>query len=139
MQAGALLFCHRDVEAEQNCGGGVDGHGGGDFFKRDAVEQRLHVFERVDGHADFADFAEGERMIGVKADLRGKIERHGEAGLAFAQKVAIAAVGFDGGAEAGVLTHGPEAAAIHRGIDAARVGKFTRITESGFGIPRAKI
>ena len=66
-----MFFCHRNVQTEQDGGGRIDGHGSGDLFERDAVEQRLHVFERIDGHADFADFAEGKSMVGVEADLRG--------------------------------------------------------------------
>ena len=84
-EVGALFFGDGDVEAEQNRGGGVDGHRGGDFFERDAVEKSFHVFERIDGDADFADFAESERMVGVHADLRGEIEGDGEAGLALAR------------------------------------------------------
>ena len=54
-----------DVEREQDGGGGVDGHRGGDLFKGDAVEEPLHVFDGIDGDADFADFAEGEGVVGV--------------------------------------------------------------------------
>src|SRR6266704_2090512 len=135
LQGGALPFGDRNVEAEQDGSCGVDGHGGGDFFERDTVEERLHIFEGVDGDANFTDFAEGERMIRIHADLRGEIEGDGEPGLSLAQKIAIALVGFDGGAEAGVLAHGPEAAAVHGGIDAAGERKFAGITEGGFGIP----
>ena len=68
-------------------------------------------------------------MVGVQADLRWKIEGYGEAGLAFAEEVAVALVGFDGGAEAGVLAHGPEAAAVHGGVDAAGVGEFAGVAD----------
>src|SRR5260370_15772250 len=122
LQAGALPFRNGYVEAEEDGGGGVDGHGSGNFFERDGVEKSFHVFEGVDGDADFADFAEGERMVGVHANLRGEIEGYGKAGLALAQEIAIALVGFEGGAEAGVLAHGPEAAAVHPGADAACYG-----------------
>ena len=70
-EIGALFFGDGDVEAEEDGGGGVDGHGGGDFFERDIIEESFHVFERIDGYADFADFAESERVVGVHADLRG--------------------------------------------------------------------
>src|SRR3712207_7449271 len=33
-----------------------------DFAERDAVEEPLHVFERVDCDADLADLASGERV-----------------------------------------------------------------------------
>ena len=51
-EAGALFFGDGDVEAKKNRGGGVDGHGSGDFFERNAVEKNFHVFEGIDGHAD---------------------------------------------------------------------------------------
>src|SRR6267143_5152708 len=89
LQAGALPFRNCHIETEQDCGGGVDGHGRGDFFQGDAVEERLHVFEEVNGNADFTDFAEGQRMVGIHAYLRGQIESDGKTGLALAQEVAI--------------------------------------------------
>jgi hypothetical protein len=135
-EVGALFFGDGDVEGEEDGGGGVDGHGGGDFFEGDAVEKSFHVFEGIDGDADFADFAEGERMVGVEADLGGEIEGDGEAGLAFAEEIAVALIGFDGGAEAGVLAHGPEAAAVHGGIDAAGERKFAGEGDGGFRVGR---
>src|ERR1700676_5558570 len=77
-------------------------------------------------------------MIRVHADLRGQIESYGKTGLAFAEQIAVALVGFDSGAEAGVLAHGPEAAAVHGGIDAAGVREFAGVAESGVGIPVAE-
>ena len=40
------------------------------------------------------------------------------------EQVAIALVGFFGAGEAGILAHGPEAAAVHGGLDAAGEGIF---------------
>ena len=78
-------------------------------------------------------------MVGVHANLRGEIEGYGEAGLAFAEQIAIALVGFDGGAEARVLAHGPEAAAVHRWIDAAGVGEFAGVADGRFWIRGGEI
>jgi hypothetical protein len=39
------------------------------------LEQRLHVGDRVDGNAGFADFAARLRCVGIVAELRRKIER----------------------------------------------------------------
>ena len=139
LQAGALALGNRDVETEKDGGSGVDGHGSRNFFERDAVEKRFHVFEGVDGNADFADFTKGESVIGIHADLGRKIEGDGEASLTFAEEIAITLVGFDCGAKAGVLAHGPEAAAVHGGIDAASEGEFAGITENGFGIPVGEV
>ncbi len=77
-QIRALLLRHGDVQRQQNRGGRVDGHRSRDAFERNAVEERLHVFERINRDADFADFALRERMIGIHADLRGQIERDGK-------------------------------------------------------------
>jgi len=71
--------------------------------------------------------------------LRGEVEGDGEAGLAFAQKIAVALIGFDGGAEAGILAHGPQTAAVHGGINAAGKREFARIAESRFGVPAGEI
>ena len=48
-------------------------------------------------------------MIGIHAHLGREIEGDREAGDALRQQVAIAAIALFGGAEAGVLAHGPEA------------------------------
>ena len=69
-------------------------------------------------------------MVGVHAHLRGEIEGHRKSGGALRKQVAIALVAFFGGAEAGVLAHGPETAAIHVGIDAARVGELAGLADS---------
>ena len=74
-------------------------------------------------------------MIGIHADLRGQIECHGEAFAALREQIAVALVGFDGAAEAGVLPHGPQPAAIHGGINAASEGEFAGIAEIALGVP----
>ena len=76
-QAGALLFCNRDIQAKKNRGGGVDGHRSGNVFERNSVEKRLHVFQRINRHADFSDFAKRQRVIGIHADLCRQIESDG--------------------------------------------------------------
>ena len=64
------------------------------MLERNAVEQRLHVLERIDGHADLAHLAERERMIGIHADLRGQIEGDRKARLPLRKQVAVALIGF---------------------------------------------
>ena len=41
----------------------------------DAVEEHEHVVERVDRHAQPADFAEARGSIAVEAHQRGQVER----------------------------------------------------------------
>ena len=83
-----------------------------------------HVVDRVDGHADLADFALGERMVGVVAHLRRQIERDAQSVDALGEQVAVAGVRLGGGAEPGVLAHRPQPAAVHGRLDAAREGKL---------------
>ena len=92
-------------------------------------KRRAHVVEGGDGDADAADFAEGSGVVGVHAELGGEVEGDGEAGGAACEEEAVAAVGFFGGGEAGVLAHGPAAGAVHGGVDAAGVGELAGIGE----------
>ena len=80
-EIGALLSGDGDVERQQDRGGGVDGHRGGDTFERDAVEERAHVVEAADRDADLADLALRHRVVGVVAHLRRQVEGDREAGL----------------------------------------------------------
>ncbi len=66
-----------DVEREQDAGGGVDGHRGGDGVERDVGEEALHILDGIDGDADLADFPDGHGVVGVIADLGGEIEGYG--------------------------------------------------------------
>ncbi len=133
---GAAAPGRGDVEREQDAGGRVDGHRGGDGVERDALEEALHVFDGVDGDADLADFAEGHGVVGVVADLGGEIEGDGEAGGAVGEEEFVAAVGLLGVAHAGVLAHGPEAAAVHGGLDAAGVGVLAGVAEVAVRVER---
>jgi hypothetical protein len=74
-------------------------------------------------------------VVGIQSDLRGEIEGDGEAVNALRQEIAVALIRLDGGAEARVLPRGPEAAAVHRGIDAAGKRGLARVTELGFRVP----
>jgi hypothetical protein len=58
----------------------VDRHRGVHLLERDAVEQRAHVAEMADGHADLADFARA-RVVGIVAGLGRQVEGDGKAGL----------------------------------------------------------
>ena len=90
-----------------------------------------HVLDRVDGDADAADLAAGERVIGVVAHLRRQIERHAQSAHTLLQQVAIPPVRLGGRAKPGVLPHRPQPPAVHGGLDAARKGELTRIADLG--------
>ncbi len=102
-------------------------------------EENFHVCEGADGHAAFADFAFGERVVGVVAHQRGQVKGSGEAGLPLREEITEALVGIFRGAEAGELAHGPKAAAVHGGMNAARVGRVTGEAELAIRVPVRKI
>ncbi len=66
----ALAASDSDIEREQDRRRGIDRHRGRNLRQFDAIEQALHVFDGVDGDADFADFSDGEGVVGIEADLR---------------------------------------------------------------------
>ena len=57
------------------------------------------------------------------------VERGGEAGLPVVEQVVEALVGLLGGAEAGELPHRPQAAAVHRRVDAAGERELARVAD----------
>ena len=117
----ALLLCHCDVHREQDGSRGIDRHGRGDLAEVDLVKEDFHVSERVDRDADLADFAFGNRIIGIITDLRRQIECTRKARRTVFNQHAIALVRLLCRGEACVHAHRPEAAAIHRRLNAARV------------------
>ena len=125
----ALLLGNGDVHRQKHGSRGVDRHGRRDLAEIDLVEESLHVSERINRHADLADLAFGDRVVGVVADLRRQIEGAREARRARRDQHAVALVGLFGRGEAGVHAHRPEAAAIHRRLHATRVGKLARNAE----------
>ena len=94
----------------------------------------MHVLDGIDRDSDFADFACGERVVRVQADLRGKIEGYGQARSAVGQQVLVTFVGFFGVAHAGVLAHRPEASAIHGWLDTTGEGILARVSDIRFRI-----
>ena len=73
-----------------------------------------------------------QRMVGIEADLRGQIEGDRKSGGAVGQQILVAFVRFLGVAHAGVLAHGPQAAAVHGGLHAAGEGIFAGISDFAF-------
>ena len=128
-QAHTLPPRDRDVQRQQDDRSRVDRHRRRDAIERNAVEQRRHVVDRVDRDADPPHFALRERVVRVVAHLGRQIEGDAQAVDALGEQIPIAGVGFGGGAEPGVLAHGPQPAAIHGRLDATGVRKFTRKAE----------
>ena len=128
-EVGALLLRHRHIKSEKDRGRGVDRHRGGYLLQGYLLEQELHIGQRGDGDAHLAHLRQRHRVVRVVADLRRQVEGDGEAGLAVLQQVAVALVGLLRIAEAGVLAHSPEPAAVHGGLDAAGVRVLAREPE----------
>ena len=135
---GSLPLGCGDVEAEQQRGGGVDGHGRADPAQRDAVEQRLHVLQAAYRDAHLAHLALGQGVVGVVADLRGQVEGDGEPGLSLLQQVAKAAVGVLSGGVPRVLPHGPHAAPVSAGLHAPGIGELAGEADV-FGVVEAPV
>ena len=129
----AALLRADDVHREQDRPGRVDRHARAHLVKGDALEQEVHVLDAVDRHADAAHFAFGERGIAIESHLRREVEGDTESGLSGVEQEAESLVGLARRAEARVLAHRPEPAAIHRGLHAARERKVSRVAElAGF-------
>jgi hypothetical protein len=107
----ALLVGQRHIERQKPGRRRVDGHRGVHVLERDLLEQRAHVAEMRDRHADLSDLARGERMIAVVAGLRRQIEGDGEAGLTLGEVLAIERVRLARGRMAGVGAEDPGAIA----------------------------
>ncbi len=125
----ALLLADSDVEREQDRGRRVDGHRRRHLSERNALEEGLHVRERIDRDALATDLAERALVVRVVAHQRRHIERGREPGLAVLEQITEALVRLRRGAEARELAHRPELPAVHRGIDTARERMDTRIAE----------
>ena len=130
----ALFQGRFEEEGHDDDGRGVDRHRHRDLAQVDAVEECLHVIERIDGDAKPAHFAKRTRIVGVQAHERGQIEGGAQAGLALVKQELEALIGLPGGAEARELPHGPELAAVHGSMDAARERILAGIAEIGVGI-----
>ena len=66
--------------------------------------------------------------------MRGEIEGYGQARCAMGKQVFVTFVGFIGVAHASVLSHGPEASAIHGWLDATCKGILARVSDIRFQI-----
>ena len=96
-----------DVEREQPRGRRVDRHRRVHAVERDAVEQRPHVALVADRHADLADLAARELVVGVVARLGRQVEGDGEPRLPLGEVAAVELVRADGRGVPRVGPHHP--------------------------------
>ena len=120
----ALLFARDDEIGEDRDHRAVHRHGDRDLIERDAVEEDLHVLDRVDGHAGLAHIALHPGVVAVIAAVGGEVESDGNTLLARGQGTAVEGVRFLGGGEARVLPDRPGTACVHRGLHAAGEGRL---------------
>ncbi len=116
----AMTLRHRNIHCQQNAGGRVDSHRSGNFVEWNLVEELLHVMDGGNRNAHLAHFPLCDGIVRIVTDLRWQIERDRQARLSLLEQIAITLIGFLRCGKARILTHGPEARAIHRRLDAAR-------------------
>jgi len=117
---GHTLFLSRDDEHRQHRDdGAVHGHRHAHLGEWNAIEQDLHVLDRIDRHAGLADVAGDPRVVGIIAPVGGEIEGHRQALLPGGQVLAVERVAILRRREAGILPDGPGLARIHGRAHAA--------------------
>src|SRR5205085_1847612 len=105
-----------------------------------AVEQALHVLDRVDGHAGLAHVAPRALVAAVVAAMRRQIEGHAQALLTAGQALLVERVRLFGGREARILANGPGPARVHAGAPARALprARFRRRGVSDREIARSR-
>ena len=103
----ALPLGRRDIEGEQPGRGRVDRHRGVHPGERDIPEQGLHIAEMGHRHADLADLAAGQRIVGVVAGLGRQVEGDRQAGLPLGQVGPVKRVRRRGRGMARIGPHDP--------------------------------
>src|SRR5262249_29087771 len=98
----SLFFRGNDVQGQDRQHGTVHGHRHGHAVERDALEQRAHVKDAVDGDAGHADVAGDAGVVGVVAAVRRQVEGNAQTHLSGGEVATIKGVGVLGGGEAGV-------------------------------------
>ena len=63
-------------------------------------------------------------MIGIVANLCGKVEGHAQSCLSLLQKKFVALIRLLSRSKSCVLSHGPETASVHRGLNTPGEGMF---------------
>ena len=126
-----VLLRDDHVEREQPGRGGVDRHRRVHLVERDAVHQGVHVALVRHRHADLADLAARQLVIGVVARLRRQIEGHREAGLALREVAPVQLVRRTGGGMTRVRAHQPGLVGLREAV--AHCNRFFRTLRGGCG------
>ncbi len=116
----ALLFRRDNIKRHDRQHRAVHGHGNGHLAERDLVEENLHVFDGVDGHARLAHVAHHALVVGIVAAVRGQVEGYRKPLLPRRQVAPVERVRFLGRRKARVLPDGPRPQRVHGGVGAAQ-------------------
>ena len=130
----AVLLGGDDVQRQQPGRRRVDRHRRVHLAERDAVQQLVHVALVGDRHADLADLAARELVVGVVAGLGRQVERDRQARLALGQVGPVELVGLLRGRVARVGPHHPRAVALGKPVFHAlnrTVRSAIRATQAG--------
>ncbi len=114
-----LLLGGDDVEGEARDHRAVHRHADRHLVKRDAVEQDLHVLDRIDRDAGLTDVAGDARMVAVVAAVGGEVEGDRQPLLPGGEVAAVEFVRRLGRREARVLADRPRPPGVHRRLDPA--------------------
>src|SRR6266540_1303976 len=121
---------HREVHRPDHARRRIDRHRRAHVGDVNPVEQDLHVLEGRDRHAARPELAFRLRVVRVVPVQRGHVERDAQARLAVRDEVLEPRVRVLGAPVAGEHPHRPEAASIHRGVDAAGEGELAGRAET---------
>ena len=130
--ADALLLGGDDVERQQPRRRRVDRHRRVHLAERDAVHQRRHVAAVRHRHADLADLAARELVVGVVARLRRQVERYGEPGLALGQVAPVQLVRLRRGGVTRVGADHPRPVALGQAMRSYRNSIDSRVNRELF-------
>ena len=129
LSSNTALLGDDNVHRQQGRRGGVDGHRRRYAVEGDLVEQRVHVVDGIDRDTDAPYLPSRAPVVRIDSHLRRQVEGDRQTSLAGIEQHLEAPVGLGRGPKAGILAHRPQAPAIHRGLNAARVRKPSRIAE----------
>ena len=132
----ALLLGGHHVAGEDRQHRAVHRHRDGHLVERDAVEEDLHVLDRVDRDTGLADVADDPGVVAVVAAVGGEVEGHRQPHLPGGQVGPVEGVRLLGGGEPGVLADGPGPVRVHGGPDAADERLETRAASRRSRAPR---
>ena len=116
-----LLLAGHDIKSHDRNDRSVHRHGNRHLVQRDAIEERFHVFDRINRNTRFAHIADHPRMVRVVATVRGQIESHAQAHLSSGQVTAVKSVALTRGGKSRVLADGPRTDDIHRRVRSAQI------------------